>query len=233
MRIAICDDEQLALIRTKETLETAYKSIDLIVDIYSNGNKLIEVSKTYKYDLIFLDVEMPLIDGIEIAKQLRKNGDETAIVFLTSHVEYALKGYEVNALRYLLKPAKVEQIREIINHLIESQKKIKQLLVKSKEDTVMINVNHIVYMEAQNQDIIIVTKDEKYCNRYNLKDYEEELKEYNFIRCHRSYLVNISHIMRISGKEIIMDNSDNIPLSRTKEKKIKEALCEYVKREAL
>lgn len=233
MRIAICDDEQLALIRTKETLETAYKSIDLIVDIYSDGNKLIEVSKTYKYDLIFLDVEMPLIDGIETAKKLRKNGDETALVFLTSHVEYALKGYEVNALRYLLKPAKVEQIREIINHLIESQKKIKQLLVKSKEDTVMINVNHIVYMEAQNQDIIIVTKDEKYCNRYNLKDYEEELKEYNFIRCHRSYLVNISHIMRISGKEIIMDNSDNIPLSRTKEKKIKEALCEYVKREAL
>ena len=233
MRIAICDDEQLALIRTKETLETAYKSIDLIVDIYSDGNKLIEVSKTYKYDLIFLDVEMPLIDGIETAKKLRKNGDETALVFLTSHVEYALKGYEVNALRYLLKPAKVEQIREIINHLIESQKKIKQLLVKSKEDTVMINVNHIVYMEAQNQDISIVTKDEKYCNRYNLKDYEEELKEYNFIRCHRSYLVNISHIMRISGKEIIMDNSDNIPLSRTKEKKIKEALCEYVKREAL
>lgn len=73
MRIAICDDEQLSLIRTKETLETAYKSIDLIVDIYSDGNKLIEVSKTYKYDLIFLDVEMPLIDGIETAKKHRSN----------------------------------------------------------------------------------------------------------------------------------------------------------------
>lgn len=73
MRIAICDDEQLALIRTKETLETAYKSIDLIADIYSDGNKLIEVSKTYKYDLIFLDVEMPLIDGIETAKKHRSN----------------------------------------------------------------------------------------------------------------------------------------------------------------
>lgn len=233
MRIAICDDEQLALLRTKETLEKAYKSIDLVVDIYTNGNKLSEVSATYKYDLIILDVEMPLIDGIETAKKLRRLGDETAIVFLTSHIEYALKGYEVNALRYLMKPANVEQIREIINHLLESQKKIKQLLIKSERDSIMLNVDKIIYMEAQNQDIRIVTKDEEFCHRYNLKDYEEELKEYYFIRCHRSYLVNISHIMRILGKEIIMDNSHNIPLSRTKEKKIKQALCEFVKREAL
>ena len=191
------------------------------------------MSATYKYDLIILDIEMPLIDGIETAKKLRKSGDETALVFLTSHIEYALKGYEVNALRYLMKPAKIEQIREIINYLIESKKQVKQLLVKSKEDTSLIYVNQIIYMEAINQDIRIVTRDEEYRNRYNLKDYENELAAYNFVRCHRSYLVNTSHIRKISGKEIIMDNSHNIPLSRTKEKKVKEALYEFVKREAL
>ena len=80
-----------------------------------------------KYDLIILDIELPSLDGLSVARKLRELGEQTALVFLTSHVEYALKGYEVNALRYLTKPVKKEQLAEIINHLLEQRAKTKKI----------------------------------------------------------------------------------------------------------
>ena len=93
MRIAICDDENMQLYMTKTSLETAYKSLDLVVDTYNSGVGLLNAVDDVHYDLIILDIEMPGQNGIDTAKKLRKIEDKTAIVFLTSHVEYALEGY--------------------------------------------------------------------------------------------------------------------------------------------
>lgn len=233
MRVAICDDEILELNNTKQQLEAAYKSLDLLVDTFSDGNELLKAIDQWDYNLIILDIEMPTIDGLTVARKLRALGEKTAICFLTSHVEYALKGYEVNALRYLTKPVNVEQLSEIITYLIEQDADQKKLMLKDEEDMVFVLAKDILYMEACNQDIRIVTSDHEYWRRYNLKDYEEEMKEYFFVRCHRGYLVNVSHVIRVSGKEILLDNGESIPLSRTKEKSVKEALVSYVKRSAI
>lgn len=233
MRIAICDDEEMELKRTKDTLESSYKSLDLLIDIFLDGKKLIQRFDTMYYDLVILDIEMPGMNGIETAKALRSVGDKTAIVFLTSHVEYALKGYEVNALRYLTKPATIVQLLEIITYLIEQKKQMKKLLLKSNEDMILVTVSDILYLEARNQDIRIVTAEQEYMRRYNLRDYEQELSGYNFVRNHRSYLINLAHISKISGKEIVMDNGERLPLSRTKEGVVKGALNSYIQGVAL
>ena len=124
MKIAICDDELEYLNLAKKQIEEAYKSLDIMVYLFRDGRKLLDSVRKTKYDLIILDIEMPSLDGLSVARKLRELGEQTALVFLTSHVEYALKGYEVNALRYLTKPVKKEQLAEIINHLLEQRAKI-------------------------------------------------------------------------------------------------------------
>ncbi len=233
MRVAICDDEKLHLEHTKNALEEAYKSLDLLVDVYSDGKVLLERMSKIRYDLVILDIEMPEMNGIETARRLRAFSEKTAIVFLTSHIEYALEGYEVSALRYLTKPASVEKLSEIITYLVEREKKTKKLFIRDVEDMVTVNVSDILYMEAQNQNIRIVTVQGIYKCRYNLADYDRELSAYGFFRIHRSYLVNLAHVIRISGKEVYMADGAHLPVSRTREKQFCEALYQYVKEEAL
>ena len=133
----------------------------------------------------------------------------------------------------MTKPVKKEQLTEIINHLLEQNSEARKILLKAEDEMVMVSVRDILYMEACNQDIRIVTRDREYLRRYNIRDYEEQLNPYFFVRCHRSYLVNLSHIARIAGRDILVDNQDIIPLSRTREKSVKEALIMYTKRSAL
>ena len=233
MRIAVCDDELTERNNTKKQLETAYRSLDLLVDVYSSGDDLLRVYEENKYQLIFLDIEMPKMDGITLAKKIRESDKKVAICFLTSHVEYALKGYEANALRYLTKPVQAKQLSEIITYLIEQDAREKKIMLKYLDDVELVSVNEILYFEAQNQNIRIITAKREYSRRYNIKDYEKELREYSFVRCHRSFLVNMAHVTRISKNEILLDNNESIPLSRTKEKTVKEALITFVKGSAI
>jgi len=233
MRVAICDDEKTQLSITKASLEDAYKSLDLVVDTYTSGVKLLNAIEGIHYDLVILDIEMPELNGIDTAKHLRKIEDKTAIVFLTSHVEYALEGYEVNALRYLTKPVNTEKLSEIITYLLEQKKKDKRILVRNNEDVEMVFVADIYYMEAQDQMVRIVTNKEEYRNRYNLGDYETELGAYGFFRIHRGYLINLGHVLRLAGREIVMDDNTSLPVSRMKEAALKNALFHYVRNEAM
>ncbi len=233
MRVAICDDENMQLSMTKTSLEAAYKSLDLVVDTYNSGVRLLNAVDDVYYDLIILDIEMPGLNGIETAKKLRKIEDKTAIVFLTSHVEYALEGYEVNALRYLTKPASPEKLSEIITYLLEQKKKDKRILLRNSEDVEMVCVADIYYMEAQDQMIRVVTNKGEYQNRYNLGDYETELGAYGFFRIHRGYLINLGHVIRLAGREVVMDDNASLPVSRMKESALKNALFHYVRNEAI
>lgn len=233
MRVAICDDEKIQLSITKESIESAYKSLDLIVDTYTSGTELLSALDMVNYDLIILDIEMPGLNGIDTAKKLRKTAEKTAIVFLTSHLEYALEGYEVNALRYLIKPVDNKKISEIITYLLEQKKKDKKILLRNSEDVEMVCVSDIFYMEAQDQMIRVITNKGEYRNRYNLGDYEKELSAYGFFRIHRGYLVNLGHILRLTGREIMMEDNSSLPVSRTKEASLKKALLHYVRNEAM
>lgn len=233
MRVAVCDDDERQLDITKTALEQAYKSLDLLIDVYQDGNELLNRIEHIFYDLVILDIEMPGMNGIETGKRLRAVADKTAIVFLTSHIEYALEGYEVNALRYLMKPVSVEKLSEIIRYLIERQKKERKLLLKQGDETTTVSILDILYMEAQNQNIRVVTSNGEYVNRYNLSDYEKEMTEYGFFRIHRGYLVNLGHVSRILGREVVMSDGIHLPVSRNKERIFKESLYRYIREEAI
>ena len=133
MRIAVCDDEEKYRVHVKTELEKIVNSIDVVIDSFAQGEDLLKKIENKPYDIIFLDIEMPTMDGITIAKKIREQSENMELVFLTNHVEYALEGYEVNALRYLTKPVNPVKLQEVISYMIKREKNRKIIWVKNKD----------------------------------------------------------------------------------------------------
>ena len=232
MRIAICDDEQQFLRDFRCITDRLYRSLDMLTDCFSSGSALLKQFRLRAYDLVFLDIEMPEMNGITLAEELRELSEEVSIVFLTGHVEYAIKGYEVNALRYLTKPADEQKIRAVIDHVLQKMENEKQLWIKTDEGDMRLRLKEILFIESQNQNVVINTASDSYSVRGNMSDYEERLTPEGFFRIHRGYLVALSKVQRISGKELVMEDGTVLPVSRSKEAKLREALFSFVSKEA-
>ena len=232
MRIAVCDDEKRFVRDFTEIVGRLYKSLDIIVDEFSDGGALIRSFSTKSYDIVFLDIEMPGMDGISVAKRIREQSEDVYIVFLTGHIEYAIKGYEVNALRYLTKPATEENVREVLDHVIKKRSSEKSIWVRSRETEQRVRLSDIIFIESQNQDLVIYTAAGCFEFRGKLNDYEQTLTPEGFFRIHRSYMVSLSKIIGISGKELTVAGGYKLPIARAKEKEFKEVFMSFVQKEA-
>ena len=228
MRIAICDDEEIYRIELKSLLDKLLINADYNIDTFDDGNRLSESFKALPYDLVFLDIEMPAVDGITLAKKIRARSENVFIVFLTSHIEYALEGYEVNALRYLTKPVDIEKLKEVIRYVQEKQGSSRQIIIKEDGEEILIDINDVIYMESMNQNVRIVTAKGEHVIRYNIGDFEEQLKNDGFFRIHRGYLISLSKVKKLSGNDVILDGGETLPVSRSNVKPLKEALYTYV-----
>ncbi len=232
MRIAVCDDEKRFIADFTAIVNKLYRSLDLVTDVFSDGNQLLKNFMTRQYDIVFLDIEMPEIDGITLAKRIRAMNENVCIVFLTGHVEYAIKGYEVNALRYLTKPATEQSISEVINYVIERMNSRKYLWIKNPEGEYRVMLSDIIFIESQDQKIVVNTLSGSLEQRGKLNDYEERLRGEGFFRIHRSYLVALSKVVGISGRDVTMANGFVLPVGRTKENEFRNALIALVNKEA-
>lgn len=232
MRIAVCDDEEKYCLQVKNEIERICHSLDVVVDLYSLGQELLKGFENCRYDIIFLDIEMPGMDGISLARNLRKKNEEVFLVFLTGHIEYALEGYEVNALRYLTKPVSEEKLREVLSYVKKRQKDRHFLWLKTEAGEERVMISDILYLEAQDQNIVIYTEKSSYRVRYNIGEYEKELKEEGFYRIHRSYLAALGKIKGFGKREVFLEGDICLPVSRAREKGLRDALYEYVKEEA-
>jgi len=235
MRIAVCDDEEQYRIQLKALLEKIGGILDTEIDTFSNGEWLLDAFRKNSYDIIFLDIEMPEMDGITLARKIREISDKANIVFLTGHVEYALEGYEVNALRYLTKPVQTDKLKEVMRFVGEKNRNKKQLIIKEDGEEILLDIDEIIYMEAQNQNVLIHTKKKNHLIRYNLGEYEEELKKDGFFRIHRGYLIPLSKVKKLVKNDVILEGRDGditLPVSRNALKSLKEALYAFVESEA-
>ena len=228
MRIAVCDDEELFRIEFKAVLDKLLINSEYDIDTFSDGENLYRAFLSSPYDLVFLDIEMPGIDGISLAKRLRADSEKVIIVFLTSHIEYALEGYEVNALRYLTKPVDTTKLREVLRYIDDRKKKSSQIMIKEDGEEIIVDLNDILYMEAMDKNVRIVTSVKEYITRYNIGDYEEELKNNGFFRIHRGYLISLSRVRKITNNAVILDNDVSLPVSRSNMRALKDALYAYV-----
>ena len=229
MRIAVCDDDETAVSFLRELIES-YPKQKLNADGYSSGEDLLRTGNIY--DLIFLDIDMKGIDGIETARRIRIHDRKVKIVYVTSYKEYAGKAFSVHAFGYLLKPVKQEKIwKQIEDALLwqeEEAPEVKQVEFTAVEGLVRLPVDMIYYFEYQNRRIYMKAKDITYEMRGRISDIAGRMEEYGFSVPHKSFVVNLYHVKNIKGYEILMMNGEWIPLSQKQAVQFKEKLSLYL-----
>ena len=229
MRIAVCDDDETAVSFLRELIES-YPKQKLNADGYSSGEDLLRTGNIY--DLIFLDIDMKGIDGIETARRIRIHDRKVKIVYVTSYKEYAGKAFSVHAFGYLLKPVKQEKIwKQIEDALLwqeEEAPEVKQVEFTAVEGLVRLPVDMIYYFEYQNRRIYMKAKDTTYEMRGRISDIVGRMEEYGFSVPHKSFVVNLYHVKNIKGYEILMMNGEWIPLSQKQAVQFKEKLSLYL-----
>lgn len=238
LRIAYCEDEIIQIQYMKEIIEQwANKNrIEYSFSGFCSGEEfLFENEENYPYDVIFLDIDMEQMDGMNLARKIRENDSKLPIIFLTNRKEYVFEGYEVNAYRYLLKPINENKLGEVFNQIIKLCEKEKRYLIEKQEGQfVKITLEDIIYLEANGHYITINTVKDIITVKKSLQDEinaicidGQTLFENGFISTHRSFLVNIKYIERVLKTECILSNNKSVPISRNMYKEVNEAFIKY------
>lgn len=218
LNIAICDDEniQVELLQKYVNNWANRRDINLQVErFYSAESFEFSWSMDKKYNILLLDIEMSGKNGIELAKNIRKEDKVLDIIFITAIADYIGEGYDVSALNYLIKPIKEEKLYECLDKAIQKiPKEEKTILINIEGETHRIIQSDIIYVEAFSHTVEINTVNMKYITRKNIGELEKELDNKILIRCHRSYIVGLKHIKKIGKTDIDLDNGDIIPVSR-------------------
>lgn len=192
----------------------------VLLETFTNGEDFL--SGDYEnIHLVFMDIELDgVINGVDTAKELRKRNKKIAIVFLTSYQEYALTGYKVNAMDYLVKPIQYANIEWCMNQLID-QLSEGCLTVKRGNEILRIRYNDIIYLQSHLHYIDIITTDKKYTYKSSMKDLKTQLTT-QFVQCHRAVIVNMNHIQSLHTRELVMTDKYKLPISDTYLKAVRE-----------
>ena len=228
LRIAICDDEKniCDYLEKRVTDYLAKIDEDAEISVFYDSAPLLEAcKKSNDFDIIFLDIKMKTINGVDCAKLLRENDVNSLIVFVTSSAEYVFSGYEVKAFRYILKTDLVNAFDRIFGECIAELKKNTDKVFPLKTTSVVKNIplNDILYFESNKRVLIVHTKGEDLSFYGKLDDIEGSLKNDNFIRIHQSFLVNALKIKSVSKTEVALKNGDILPVSKSRATAVKEA----------
>lgn len=230
IEIVLVDDEQLQLDYMEDLLGQAVKQLDIEVELhqYLSGEAfLFALADHPTWDLAFLDVEMEALNGMEVARIVREKAPQLSLVFATAYAEYAIEGYEVQALDYLLKPINVEKIVRVLKRFLEKQPEdAAYTIVESDGESIRLNLEDILYVEASKREVIIYLSDNILNINMSLSDFIELVDE-RFVLTHRSYLVNLEHISRLLRQDVELSNDEKIPLSRRRTKEVQTAFIAY------
>ncbi len=203
-----------------ECFSTAESLKKYIENIHQNGGKF--------PDIILMDIELPGMDGITFSKWLKSMNPEVFLVFVTAYIEYAVKGYEAKAFRYLLKPLSVDMMRTLIADVQAEYKKRKKLLVKTKDGEMVVSLQDLLYISAEDKYTVLYTKNQHFISDYSLKKYEEQLLEQGFFRIHRKYLVNLYHHKGIQAGKVVLSNGTTLPISKKRMPEYQKHLFRYL-----
>lgn len=194
MKIAIIDDEQLALERLTRILrELGYE------DVTASSNT--DIVFDSKYDLLFLDIDMPSIRGTELAKKIKSVYPDISIIFQTAYSEFALEAFDIGSIDYILKPTEKSRVLQAISRVSARKNPITKLVTKLGNETYIIDPKDVYFIQADLNEVIVKTKTSNAYMQKNISILEQELKDYGFVRVHRSYLVNINKIKNMTTVE--------------------------------
>lgn len=233
MKIAICDDEMHFMDALCPLLEQWAKECGIKLTLYrfTNGDDLIAAHQSECMDLIFLDIIMPLLSGLDVARELRNTNQNVPIVFLTSSREFAVDSYEVKALNYLIKPVDQAKLFLTLDDFLKTFNLPKTFFTaKTVDGFCRIVIADVDYLEAQNKQVVVhLTNGRTIAIRELFSKCAEVFSPENgFCCCHRSYIVNLSNVERFSKTEVTTSHNAVIPISRNNYAAFKETYFNHM-----
>lgn len=229
MKIAVCDDEELFASQIKDNLEMYYNSMDVLIETISSGEELLKLAFSKKYDLVFLDIEMKGKNGITVARELHEINPKLPIIFLTSHTELAMEGYEVEAFRFLAKPLNAERFKEALMTYEKIYRKNCKIMFTQDGVQQYLDVSDIQYIKAENVYLYICTLDKTYLVRKKMKELLEELPKEWFVQIHRSYIINLLYVTSFDGNQVGIDSKKSLPVSKSRRQLFQDAMMRYMR----
>ncbi|HWT74825.1 MAG TPA: LytTR family DNA-binding domain-containing protein [Mobilitalea sp.] len=229
-RVAIVEDEIVyARILKKYLMRYQQESGEKIeITIFSDGDEIVETYRA-QFEVIFMDVQMQFMDGMTAAGEIRKTDPEVAIIFITNMAQFAIGGYAVDALDYLLKPVSYAAMVKSMNRAITRIKRHSRryMIIAGRDGTQKLDISKIWWIESQGHKLIFHTENGDYCSNEAIKDVEEKLKKMSFFRCNKGYLVNLEYVENICNSCAIVKGTPLL-ISRARKNEFMEALTNYV-----
>lgn len=228
-KIAICDDTEIDRNFIKDIVtDWANKSgVKPDIHMFSSAEEfLFEYEDCKDYQILLLDIEMGQMDGVSLAKELRKTNDSAQIVFITGYSDYIAEGYEVSALHYLMKPVREEKLSEVLDRAVSKLgKDEKALMLESGGETNLVPIYRIRFIDVRG-NYTTVHADKEYTIKKTLSDVEKELDE-RFYRVGRSCIVNLTQISKVTKTDIFFNSGETVPLPRGSYEKVNRAIIEF------
>lgn len=230
IHIAVCDDEKAFVTYLTQLLEqySAETGQEIKISAYYDGMELLEKYDTTIY-LIFLDIQMKYVDGLETAGRIRQMDDTVEIIFLTTMAQYALEGYQYRAANYILKPLKYQRLKLELDQFIRRHRRENRpaYLIENDTGKYKIQLNSLRYVETYRRNLLCHTEREKIVCYKSMKELERELTGQGFARCHSSYLVNLAYVKGVRKLEITLITGEVLPISQPRRKAFMEKLAQY------
>lgn len=233
LKIAIVEDDQKTSSEIIKLCERyfAEKGRKIFVQSFSDGMNFISDFHG-DFDIVLLDIDMPLMNGLATARKLRESDDRCAIIFITNLTQYVLKGYEVAALGYLLKPVSFDKLRKTLDQAVKTVDKTqkKTVVIRVENDVMVLNTDDIHYIEVMGHNLYIYTEDKTHTLKKTLVEFEKLLDGAGFARPNHSFLVNLKYVRSIVKNDVLISvgaEDIRINLSRNKKKAFIDALIAY------
>lgn len=241
LKIAIVEDEKThAELLRKYLLEWLQRNhIHPNISLFGSAEKFLFIwEEDQCFDALFLDIQMPGMNGVELAKRIRRQNPEISLVFTTGITDYLREGYEVAAIHYLVKPLEPEQVADCMERICTKREDADEISFTTEAEDeqtkercyVRFMAGEIQYIEAFGHYTRVQTERSAFRIKKGIRQWQDELAGEPFVFSHRSYLVNLSYASRINKNNIVLDNGKTVPLSRRNWKPFHDAFIRYYER---
>ncbi len=230
LRVAILEDDD----RDAEYLLSHLKrysrenGVEIEAKRFSNGILFLEQYQG-QYDLIFMDIDMPAMNGMNVAKMLRERDNHVLLIFVTALARFAINGYEVDAFDFIVKPLQYNFFSSKMNRAARklASEQRQKMLIKSPEKTVSVFFDEIIYVDIYNHVLSFHTQNETIPTRGTIKDVMESLNGSTFAMCNKSCVVNLNYVQSIDGDEVVLMNGERLPIGRPRKKEFVQQIADF------
>ncbi len=232
MKIVVCDDEPKILNDIADKISEIFCNIKIPADIYKTDRPeyLIEYLEKNKTDILFLDIDMPKISGMDIAQTILNQKINTLLIFVTNQEALVYKSFRYHPFSFIRKSRFESEITEVVLNAVQKINSMQDMFTfKSNNELCRIKISHIVYFESDANYVKLFTVNETYRFRNTLSALESSLSQKGFIRIHKGFLVNQSFVYSIKADEIVLSNNTRLPIGRTNKENVKKQLMRYMR----